>query len=404
MFYKFSYRYLISKKSTNAINVIAWVSIVAITIVTAAMITVMSVFNGLTGLVKGLYKGFYTDLQVKAISGKVVTLSPEQINTLTNTPGIAQVSYVAEEKAMMKIGENQTVVTLKGVDENYKQITDVAKHIKRGSYDLGNDEVPKLVLGYGIENALDILSNQATLAIQVYMPNRQQRFTGKLEDFNTAEAVPMGTFAIQQEFDNKYVLTNIGFVKQLMGLDSNQYTSVDVAIQPNENLEQVQEALKKTLGNEILVQNKYQQNRSLYNVMRSEKWMLYAIFCLILMISSFTIIGALTMLVLEKQKDITILKSMGGSDGFVQKIFLAEGGLLALIGVGLGTIIGLGLCFVQQKFKLLTLQGGSFVVDYYPVEIQLGDIILVIITVTAITLIAAYFPARKAAKQAIELK
>jgi lipoprotein-releasing system permease protein len=404
LIFSFAWRYLLGKKSTNAINIIAWVSIGAITLVTAAMIIILSVFNGLSDLVKSLYNGFYTDLTIIPASGKVLTLTPEQYQQLKGLNNIKAVSFVAEEKALLKVGENQTIVTLKGVDDQFVQITNIKDKIVRGKYELGNLENPQLILGYGVENALDIISSELQGAVTVYLPSRGKRFTGKIDDFNAANALPSSTFAIQQDFDNKYALCNMDFVKNLIGLDSNEYTNVEIGLVNENTATELQDQIQKILGANYIVQTKYQQNKSLYNVMRYEKWGVYAIFCLVLLIASFTIIGSLTMLVLEKKKDIGILKSMGAANLHIRRIFLAEGFLLAMVGIGIGVFLGLLICFLQQKLHFVKLYGGSFLVDYYPVKVLLPDILLIIGTVAFITILAAFWPAQKAASQQLELR
>jgi lipoprotein-releasing system permease protein len=402
----FAWRYLVAKKSTNAINIIAKVSIGAITIVTAAMIVILSVFNGLTDMVRDLYSGLYTDVKITAPSGKMLTLTPQQVAQIKGITGIGPISFVAEEKALLKVADKQSIVTLKGVDNNYTQLTTIHDKVVRGEYDLGTSEEPALLLGYGVENALGISSNSIQSPVTVYLPSRLKRFSGKIEDFNTGIANATGTFAIQMDFDNKYALSNVDFVKTLIGLDSNQYTSVEMSLQPNANADKIISQLRKTLGNDYIVQNKYEQNKSLYNVMKYEKWGVYAIFCLVLLIASFTIIGSLTMLVLEKKKDIGILKSMGASNTYIKKIFLTESSLLAIVGITLGTLLGLIICIVQQQFHLVPLagDGGSFLINYYPVKMLLPDFLLIIGTVAFITILASYWPAQKAANQQLELR
>ncbi len=405
MYFKFAYRYLVSKKSTNAINIIAWVSITAIALVTAAMILIMSVFNGLTDLVKSLYTGFYADLKVVPANGKTITLDSISFAKLSKLDNIATICKVAEEKALLKIGESQTVVTLKGVDSNFTKISSISSKIIRGQkYDLGDSIDPNLILGYGVENALNVLSGPLQSGVTVYIPNRNQRFTGKLEDFNTGVAKPSAAFAIQQDFDNKYVITNLDFAKSLISLDQNTFTQFEININNKNDLETTKMAAQSFLGKDFKVLTRFEQNKSLFSVMRNEKWAAYAIFCLVLLIASFTIIGALTMLVLEKKKDIGILKSIGASNTFIQNIFLYEGILLGVLGVLFGTIFGLVLCFLQTQFKLVKLEGGSFLIDHYPVRVSLFDVLLVAFTVIAITTIAGFFPAKKAAVQHAELK
>ncbi len=406
MILSFAWRYLVAKKSTNAINIIAKVSIGAITIVTAAMIVILSVFNGLTDMVRDLYSGLYTDVKIIAPSGKMLTITPQQVAQIKGITGIGSISFVAEEKALLKVADKQSIVTLKGVDQNYTKLTTIHDKVVRGEYDLGTSEEPALLLGYGVENALGISSNQIQSPVTVYLPSRLKRFSGRIEDFNTGTANATGTFAIQMDFDNKYALSNVDFVKTLIGLDSNQYTSIEMSLQPNTDSDRVIATLKKTLGDNYVVQNKYEQNKSLYNVMKYEKWGVYAIFCLVLLIASFTIIGSLTMLVLEKKKDIGILKSMGASNTYIKKIFLTESSLLAIVGITLGTLLGLLICIVQQQFHLVPLSGdgGSFLIDYYPVKMLLPDFLLIIGTVAFITILASYWPAQKAARQQLELR
>jgi lipoprotein-releasing system permease protein len=404
VFFTFARRYLTGKKSTQAINLIAWVSVGAITLVTAAMIVVMSAFNGLSNLVQSLYKGFYTDLRIIPASGKVISLSPQQLQQIKAVKGVKTVSLTAEEKALLKNDETQVIVTLKGVDTAYASITNVAEKKIRGDWNLGSSDQPMLFLGYGVENALGILTDRFNGQIIVYMPGRERSFTGRLEDFNSGVAVTSGTFAIQQDFDNKYALTGIDFVKTVMGLDSNQYTAVEIGLLPGYGFSEVQNRITELLGSGYVVQTKFQQNPGLYNVMKYEKWGVYSIFLLVLIIASFNITGALTMLVLEKKKDIAVLQAMGATPADIQKIFLSQGVLLAITGVTAGTLIAAFLCKMQSTFHWVKLGNGSFLVNHYPVSMEALDIILIISTVSIICLLAAWWPAKKAAMQPLELR
>ena len=404
MFFTFARRYLTGKKSTQAINLIAWVSVTAITLVTAAMIVVMSAFNGLSNLVQSLYKGFYTDLRIIPASGKIIDISPEKLARVQAIKGVHTISLTAEEKALLKNEENQVIVTLKGVDTAYSSITNVAQKKIRGDWDLGTPEQPLLFLGYGVENALGLLTDRFPGQILVYMPGRERSFTGRLDDFNTGEAGVSGTFAIQQDFDNKYALCNIGFVKTVMGLDSNQFTSVEIGVQPGFGLSEVQGRIAALLGKDYIVQTKFQQNPGLYNVMKYEKWGVYSIFLLVLIIASFNITGALTMLVLEKKKDISVLQAMGSTPADIQKIFLSQGSLLAATGITAGTLIAILLCWLQTQFHLVKLGSGTFLVSHYPVSIQWPDVLLIVSTVSVICLLAAWWPAKKASMQPLELR
>ena len=407
MNFLFAWRYFNAKKSTNAINIIAWISVVAMGTGTAALIILLSVFNGFEDLVKSLYADFYTDLRVSAASGKVIQLTNQQKQKITGWPGISAVSLTIEEKAMLQNGDFRATVLVKGVDENYQKVTNVAGRLVRGKYLLGDADKPAVVLGVGVENALGTESDRAILPLTVYLPRRGMNsieYGDPLQSLSADNIVTAGSFAIQQDFDNNYIITNIGFVKRMLGLQPEEYGSVEIAISNKEEAEKIKKELQQFLGKNYTVQTMYEQNRSLYTTMRNEKWFIFVLLSFILIVAAFTMIGALTMLVLEKQKDIQILKAMGSSSGQVQKIFLSEGLLLAVIGGAGGVLLAFIIGWLQVKFKLIKLQGSTFLIDHYPVKFLPADVILVFITVVLIALIASWFPSRKAAMQAIALK
>lgn len=403
MNFLFAWRYFRSKKSTTAINIIAWISVVAITVGTAALILVLSVFNGFEDLVKGLYADFYTDMRIGPAYGKILQLTPQQINQIKNVEGIARISLVAEEKALLKNGDYQTIVFIKGVDENYLATNNIGRHIIKGKFDPGTASSPQLIVGAGIENAtgIDVTNNLYTL--ELYLPNR------KATDFNSPDAMnaynvhPSGTFLVQQDFDNKYVFSNLPFLKYMLDMKDDEYSSVEIKLN-HANANTVKSVLKKLLGEKYTVQTRYEQNQSLYTVMTVEKWVIYIILSLILVVAAFNMIGALTMLVLEKQKDIAVLKAMGANDTVIQKIFLSEGLVLAGVGGVSGAMIATIICLLQIKFKFVKLTGGSFIIDYYPVQLVASDYLLVTVTVLLIALFAAWIPSRKASLQEFSLK
>lgn len=404
MNFLFARRYFTSKKSTNAITLIAWISISAIMVGTAALIIVLSVFNGFEDLVKGLYADFYADLRITPQVGKTFVLTPKQIQQIQNTNGVAFYSLTAEEKALLVNGDNQSIVFVKGVDSSFTQVNPVQTHLIRGSFNLGTIQKPQLVVGAGIENALGLDVEKSLYPVTLYMPNRQSANMLSAEGLYSFNAMPAGTFMIQEDFDNKYVFTNLAFVKYMLNMAANTFSAVEIKLTKTANTQQVQTELQHLLGNSFKVQTRYQQNESLYTVMEVEKWVIYGILSIILIIAAFNMIGALTMLVLEKQKDITVLKALGASDGLIQKIFLTEGFLLAAVGGGAGMVLALLICYIQIKFHLVSLGGGTFIIDYYPVKLAMGDFVLVIATVFVIALLAAWFPAFKAGKEKLSLR
>jgi len=397
----FAWRYFRSKKSTNAINIIAWISVSAITVGCAALIIILSVFNGFEELVKGLYTDFYTDIRIAPAQGKVLKLDPAQLQKIKSIPGVGIVSLVAEEKALLVNGPYQTIVLVKGVDEQYASTNKIAGHIKRGKFSLGTAETPLIVLGYGIENAIGANVERSFYPLTLYTPNRKAKFNS-LDGLSVNNITASGTFQVQQEFDNKYAFTNLAFFRYMLNMDTDEYSAAEIKTTDDEN--EVKEALQQVLGKNYLVQTRYEQNKSLYAVMQLEKWVIYAILSLILVVAAFNMIGALTMLVLEKQKDIAVLQAMGASQKRIQSIFLAEGLLLAGIGAVLGMLLATLICWIQIRFEPIKLAGDTFIVKAYPVKMLPADYVLVLATVSAIGFLAAWFPARKASKQELALK
>lgn len=401
----FAWRYFKAKKSTNAINIIAWISIGAIVIGTSALILVLSVFNGFEDLVKSLYSSFYADLKVTASRGKVVTITQQQLQKLKAIKGISNFSLVVEEKSFVQNGENQSVVYLKGVDENYRYVSGVADHVVRGEYELGTEESPRLIVGVGVENALGIEADRNLSHLNIYLPRK-----GAIDQFDPLGNISSDTirssaaFVIQQEFDNKYGITNIDFTKKVLRMGPDEYSGLEIKLADPSAAGDIKEQLGDIFGAGYRVQNRYQQNQSLYSVMNMERWIIYGVLSLILVVAAFTMIGALTMLVLEKQKDISVLYSLGGSRGFIQKIFLSEGLLLALIGGVIGMLLALILAILQIKFHLIRLEGGSFLINYFPVKLRLMDFLQVGATVFVIALLASWLPSRKAVSKEFSLR
>jgi lipoprotein-releasing system permease protein len=312
---------------------------------------------------------------------------------------------VADEKALIQNGGLQTVVHIKGVDENYAGVAGIASHLYRGEYNLGNEDQPGLVFGVGVEQALALSSDQAISPVSVYLPNKKvTSTTDPLASLSLSLANPTGSFAIQSEFDNKYVITNLDFIRAYAGYKQDQYSAVEIKLSPNVNVEDLVETLMSLLGKSYKVEDRFQQNSTLYNTIKLEKLAIYGIFSLILIVAAFNMLGALSMLVLEKKKDIQVLMAMGADQSLIQKIFLAEGILLSSLGTIGGMLIALMLYYLQVTYKLVPLQGETFLIDYYPVQLLYSDFLLVGITVFSIGAIASWIPSRKAAADQMNLR
>ncbi|RYF98414.1 MAG: ABC transporter permease [Chitinophagaceae bacterium] len=401
----FAWRYFKAKKSTNAINIISWTSIAAIVVGTTALILVLSVFNGFEGLVKSLYSSFYTDLKITPAAGKTMIVEKKALNQLKAIPGIKNFSLEVEEKAFIQNGDYQSIMHLKGVDENYRYVTGVADHIVKGQYDLGTEAEPKLILGGGVESALGIQADMNIFILKIYLPRKNNSAEiDPLNDISNDSIRTSSSFRIQQDFDNKYGITNIDFAKRALKIGADEYSAIEIKLDDPGDAKKLQAQVGKLFGKDYRVQTIYEQNQSLYAVMNMERWIIYGVLCLILVVAAFNMIGALTMLVLEKQKDISLLHALGANKSFVQKVFLSEGLLLALIGTAAGMLLALLIAYLQINFHLIPLEGGSFLIDYFPVKLRAMDFVLVTATVFVIAVLASLIPSRKAASREFSLR
>lgn len=406
MYLKFAWRYFKAKKSAQAINLIAWVTTAVIAIATCCQVVVLSVFNGFEDLVKSLYSSFYNDIKIVPEAGKTFHFSAAQFQQLKSSSFTFGASAVAEEKALLKNGEAQTVVNLKGVDTNFAKISEVPGKLVNGNFNLGNLDEPEIIVGSGIQIAAAISLSKVFQSdpLTIILPKKNSSSNDPFESISEGNVTASGVFSIQQDFDNTYALTNIDFLKRQLGFEADEYSAIEIKLKPGSKVADAQKAYQKMLPKGLLVQSRYEQNSNLYATMRMEKWAIFAVLTLILIIAAFNIISALTMLVLEKKKDISILKSMGSTKNTILKIFLGEGLLLAGIGAFTGILLAVIICVLQLKFKLIKLQGGSFLIDYFPVKLVATDFLLVAGASLTIAFIASWFPARKAAAQPITLK
>jgi len=366
---------------------------------------VLSVFNGFEELVKSLYSNFYSDIKVIPEKGKTFTLNTAQLKQINSIADVKGTSLDIEEKALLQNGDQQTVVLLKGVDSNYYKVSGVPQKMYHGVFNVGTIDNPKLVLGSGIENALSIQADRNLFPVTVFLPKKTNSDNANpLSALSEGNATTSGSFAIQQDFDNKYVITNLAFMRQQMNYQPDEYSALEISLRDPDQSQKFATTIQKILGDKYKVLTKYEQNTSLYNSMRLEKWFIYAVLTLILIIAAFNMVGALTMLVLEKRKDISVLQSMGADKSLIQKIFLSEGVLLAIVGAATGIFLALIIAFLQIKFHLIKLVGNSFLIDYFPVKLVVTDFILVALTALFIAFAASWFPAKKAAQQMFNLK
>lgn len=401
----FAWRYFKAPKSTKAINWIARISVIAMAVGTAALILVLSVFNGFEGMVKSLYSSFYPDWRLMPAQGKILQLTAAQLKSLQQVRGVEAVSLVVEERALLQAGENQALVTLKGVDTAFTAVSGVAQHLVSGEFVVGTAATPYLVLGAGVESALSILADRNLEPITVYLPKKTEGLqVDWAESIRVDTAQTAASFLIQQDFDDQYAITSLDFMREQLGLTSEEASSVELRVNSNANASAIRSQLQAIMGSQVLVEDRYEQNKTLFRVMRTERWIVYGVLSLILIVAAFTMIGALTMLVLEKQKDIQVLQALGANTSLIRGIFLTEGLLLSMLGSGIGMLLAYGLAWLQLTYHLIPLEGGSFLIDYYPVAIKAADFFLVAGTVLVIAMLASWIPAARAATYQISLR
>jgi len=393
-------RYLLAKKSTNAINIISSISVVGMTVGTMALVVVLSVFNGFEDLVVSLYNSFNPEIQVTPMQGKTFVPDKNQIQLILKEDGVETISETLEENALLRYGDKQFIATIKGVDPKYEDVTGIDSTIIRGKFILEDRGEPLAIIGAGIEASLSINIRDELTSIIVNVPKRGTKTViNPAEAFSWKSIRPIGVFAIQQEFDLKYMVVPLSFARDLLNYE-NEVSSLEISLTEDADEEDVKDRIEEILGADYVVKDRYQQNELLFNIMKMEKWAVYLILSFILVIAAFNIIGSLSMLVIEKKKDISILMSMGASKRLVNNIFLLEGMLMSLTGTVLGFVLGLGICLAQQYFEIIQLQGsGSFVVSAYPVKMDFVDFILVFVTVVVISILASWYPARRAAAE-----
>lgn len=386
-------RYLISKKSNNAINVISWISIIAITITTAALVIVLSAMNGLTSIVADLYHAIEPDLKITAVNSKYITNKDELTKKIKSIKGVNGISFSIEENALIKLDERQSIVTIKGVDSEFKKLTHFDTVVVQGSYQLIHDNQYFGVFGRGIANQLNVNVNDFVSPISIYAPIR-----GKVESINPEDAFnkisisPAGIFSLNDDFDFKYVFIDLKAAQQLFDCP-DAFSIIELSVDDKKNIEPIQSQLQEILGSKYLIKNRYQLNDVLFKTLETEKLWTFLILAFILVIATFNIIGALTMLIIEKKKDIKTLYNLGADQQFIRNIFMKEGFLITTVGALSGLVIGVIICILQQKFHLVNFDEQS-VINYYPIEMRLKDFVWILGVVMGIGFLAALYPVR----------
>ena len=365
----------------------------AIALTTAALVIILSAMNGLTGVVANLYNAIEPDIKIMPATGKFFVADNNFIAKLKSTNGVNQISSCISDNALMKKGDKQSIITLKGVDDNFKYVTHFDSVIKEGAFQLKHGTDRFAVFGRGVANQLDININNIIEQIAIYSPKRGQEESLNPDDnFNQRYVFPSGTFSLNDDFDFKYVIVDIDVARELLDC-KDEVSTVEVSINKGADLEEVQTQLSSVLGSQYLVKNRYQLNDVLFKTLESEKLWTFIILAFILIIATFNIIGALTMLIIEKKKDIKTLYCLGADNTLISRIFMGEGFLITAIGAGIGLSLGLIVCLLQMKFHFVEFSD-QYVIPYYPVDLQAKDFVWIISLIMMIGFFAALYPVR----------
>ena len=392
----FARRYLFAKKSTNAINVITGISVFGVTIGTAALILVMSVFNGFEDLVTDLLSHFNPDVKVLPVRGKVFAADSTKIARLRGLPGVAAVSETLEEIAFFEYRESQDFGILKGVDNYYDRVTKIDSVIVEGQYGYRENGRNLLLLGGGMRNKLVVDAGDRFTPLKVYMAKRDRVATLE-KPFRERLAYPGGTFRFQQEYDSEYVLSSLEFARALLDYQNNELSQLEIRLAAGADLDATKVEIAAVMGPDFRVADRYEQEAAFLKLMNLEKWIGFAVLCLTLLLVAFNVVGSLWMIVLEKRKDIAILKSLGAYDTTVRNIFLGQGLLLCFLGMVVGFAVAILLYAAQKQFGLVPVPPG-FAVDAYPISMRGWDFVWVTLAVSIIALLASLLPARRAAE------
>lgn len=393
-------RYFFSRKgggAFNLISILSGISLLGYIVGAAALIVVLSVFNGFEGLFMGMYNNFDADMQISAAEGKTFHARELNIVNIKAIPGVEKTSFVLEENVLLKYGERQNLATVKGVDENFVSLTRMDSCIVAGALVLGDGDTSYAVVGQGIGYQLSIDPNDIFEGLQIYVPNREEvDVLNPTSAFSRKTILPVGIFSVQEEVDNKYVIVPIRFLHALLNRP-DEYSSIEIKLAPDANKDKVQKALTDLCGPTFLVKNRFEQREAFYKVMKSEKLISYFILFFILLIAAGNTIGSLYILVIEKKRDMELFSALGLTGNQARFIFTWQGVMMAFVGGAIGLISGITLCYFQQEYGFVHLdQAASFMFSAYPVEVRWADAVLVFVTVLFLGFITSIYPAHKA--------
>lgn len=395
-------RYLFSKKSHNAINIISMVSVSGVVVATIALVCALSVYNGFNDLVSTLFSNFDPELKITPRSGKVFDPSTPGMRQVEALPGVEAVSQVLQDNALVRYRDRQVVATIKGVDDRFSELVRIDSILIDGRFALREDVVDYATLGIGLASALGVNAGFVS-PLELYAPKRDEKvnLSNPASSFQVEYAYIGGVFSInQQMYDETYMLVPLALARGLFRYEK-EVSALEIKLAEEADLSAVKREIQQLLGPGFRVEDRHEQQQASFKMMQVEKWMTFLILSFILAIALFNVVGSLSMLMIEKQEDVRTLRNMGADDRLIRRIFLFEGWMISGFGALIGIVIGWVLCLLQQELGLIKLgqASGAFIIDAYPVRVELGDMLTVFITVLSIGFLAAWYPVRYLGKK-----
>lgn len=389
-------RYLFSKKSHNAVNIISAISSTGICVGTIAMVCVLSVFNGMDNLVTKMFSTFDPDLKITAVQGKTFRIDTTAFDELEKLPSVAVFTEVLEENALIMFKEKQIPATIKGIDERkFREMTGIDSIMYDGEFLLHDGGFERIVPGVGLANKLGLGAHFID-PIYIYAPKRTARMNilRPENSFTRVGTFVAGIFAVQQiQYDDNLALISLDNARSLFEYDEYTVSAIELKLTDNVSADQAKKEIRQLLGDKFSVKDRYEQQEDFYKILKMEKWITYLILCFVLLIASFNIIGSLTMLILDKKDDINTLRSMGADNRLIRRIFLLEGWLISITGAITGIVLGTLICLGQQHFGWLKM-GSNFISEAYPVALQGTDVLLSFAAVIIMGFLTACYPVR----------
>jgi len=394
-------RYLFAKKSHHIINYISIISVIGVMFTTAALIIVLSVFNGFENLVISLFNSFNPDLVIETQKGKHFNIDTAEFDEIKNTKGVKYFCPIVEENGLIKYKNKQSIVKLKGVDSSFIEMSQFDTLMVQGRFVLEQERENYIVLGYGVAYRIQSRISDFRTPIQIFLPDKSKKASAQLQNsFKQINLFPSGFFSVRQDFDESYVFIPLHLLRETLGL-KNEVTSVEIGISPNTNKEKLQKTIRDIIGEGFTVKNRVEQQALLLKIMQSEKAIVYLILGFILLIATFNIIGSISMLIVDKNKDISTLRALGAGKKLIIRIFAWEGMMISFAGGIIGLFVGGLIAFLQQEYGFISLGNGGtgFVVDAYPVKIIFYDFVKVLSLVIIMSGFSVIYPLRQLSKQ-----